>query len=130
MWIFLSSAPLSLTKPVPSVSRSAASTSSSSAATSSMISRASAAAMMTALPTRCVPRLANVPMQCGPLSVSAVSTRTFSGGRPSVSAAHWVTTVLRPCPRSTEDSETTKVPVVVAWTSAWEGSPPEFMPVG
>jgi hypothetical protein len=35
-------------------------------------------------------------MQCGPLSVSAVSTRTYSVGRPRVSAAHWVTTVLRP----------------------------------
>jgi hypothetical protein len=34
--------------------------------------------MMTALPTRCVPRLAKVPMQCGPVSVSAVSTSTFS----------------------------------------------------
>ena len=38
--------------------------------------------MITALPTRCVPRLANVPMQCGPVSVSAVSTMMFSYGRP------------------------------------------------
>ena len=41
-------------------------------------SRASCAAMITALPTRCVPREANVPMQCGPGSVSAVSTMMFS----------------------------------------------------
>ena len=51
---------------------------SSSAAAASMISRASCAAMITALPTRCVPREANVPMQCGPVSVSAVSTMMFS----------------------------------------------------
>ena len=78
MWIFFSSEPFSRTKPVPSVSRSSGSTSSSSAATCSITSRASLAAMITALPTRCVPRLANVPMQCGPVSVSAVSTRMFS----------------------------------------------------
>ncbi len=78
MWIFFSSEPLSLMKPVPSVSRSSASTSSSSAAAASIASRASWAAMITALPTRCVPRDANVPMQCGPVSVSAVSTMMFS----------------------------------------------------
>ena len=86
--------------------------------------------MMTALPTRWVPRLAKVPMQCGPVSVSAVSTRTFSIGRPSVSAAHWAAIVLMPWPRSTEDSVITNVPVVVEWISACEGSPPRFMPVG
>ena len=28
------------------------------------------------------------------------------------------------------DSVTTKFPVVVEWISAWDGSPPRFMPVG
>ncbi len=41
---------------------------------------------MTALPARWVPREANVPMQCGPVSVSAVSTTTRSVGTPIVSA--------------------------------------------
>ena len=41
------------------------------------------AAMMTALPTRCVPRRAKVPMQCGPVSVSAVSIVTSSAERRS-----------------------------------------------
>ena len=117
-------------KPVPSVSRSAGSTSSWSAATCSITSRASRAAMITALPTRCVPRLANVPMQCGPVSVSAVSTMMFSNGSPSVSAAHCAAIVLIPWPRSTEESVTTKLPVVVEWMSACDGSPPRFMPVG
>ena len=39
-------------------------------------------------------------------------------------------TVFRPWPRSTEERLMTKLPVVVAWISAWEGSPPRFMPVG
>ena len=86
--------------------------------------------MMMALPMRCVPRLAKVPMQCGPVSVSAVSMMTFSAGTPIVSAQICVITVFRPCPRSTLDSVTTKLPVVVAWMSAWLGSPPRFMPVG
>ena len=86
--------------------------------------------MMMALPMRCVPRLANVPMQCGPVSVSAVSMMTLSSGTPIVSAQICVITVFRPWPRSTLDSVTTKLPVVVAWTSAWLGSPPRFMPVG
>jgi len=49
---------------------------------------------------------------------------------PSVSAQICAITVFNPCPRSTEDSVTTKFPVVVACTSAWLGSPPRFMPVG
>ena len=122
--------PLTWMPPLPSVSRSAALTSSSSAATSSSTWRASFAAMMMALPIRCVPRLANVPMQCGPVSVSAVSMITISGGTPIVSAQICVITVRSPWPRSVEDKETTKLPVVVAWTSAWLGSPPRFMPVG
>jgi hypothetical protein len=64
------------------------------------------------------------------VSVSAVSTITFSNGRPSVSAAHWAAIVLIPWPRSTEESVTTNEPVVVECTSAWDGSPPRFMPVG
>jgi hypothetical protein len=52
----------------------AAFTSSSSAAASIITPRASRAAAITALPTRCVPREANEPMQCGPVSESAVST--------------------------------------------------------
>ncbi len=86
--------------------------------------------MTMALPMRWVPRLAKVPMQCGPVSVSAVSISTISGGTPIASAQIWVITVRNPWPRSTLDSVTTKVPVVVAWTSAWLGSPPRFMPVG
>ncbi len=122
--------PLTWMLPLPSVSRSAAPTSSSSAATSISTARASFAAMMMALPMRCVPRLAKVPMQCGPVSVSAVSMITISGGTPIASAQIWVITVFNPCPRSVEESETTKLPVVVACTSAWLGSPPRFMPVG
>ena len=91
---------------------------------------ASSAARMIALPARCVAREANVPMQCGPVSVSPVSTRTVSNGTPSASAPIWASTVFRPCPRSTLDSVMTKLPTVVAWTSAWVGSPPRFMPVG
>ena len=64
-WILVSGLPTRRTKPVPSVSRSSASTSSSSAATCSITSRASRAAMMTALPTRCVPRLAKVTVRFG-----------------------------------------------------------------
>jgi hypothetical protein len=86
--------------------------------------------MITALPTRWVPRLAKVPMQCGPVSVSAVSMMTFSIGMPRVSAAHWAATVFRPWPRSTEERLTTNPPIVVAWIRAWDGSPPRFMPVG
>ena len=123
-------APFTWMLPLPSVSRSEASASSSSAATSSSTSRASFAAMMMALPMRWVPRLANVPMQCGPVSVSAVSTMTVSTGTPIVSAQICAITVFSPCPRSTEESVTTKFPVVVACTSAWLGSPPRFMPVG
>jgi hypothetical protein len=67
-------APLTRIEPLPSVSRSPGSTSSSSAAASIITARASRAAAITALPTRCVPREANEPMQCGPVSESAVST--------------------------------------------------------
>ena len=67
-------APLTWMLPRPSVSRSAALTSSSSAAASIMTPRASLAATITALPTRCVPREAKLPMSCGPVSESAVST--------------------------------------------------------
>ena len=45
-------------------------------------------------------------------------------------AAHCAAIVLMPWPRSTEESVTTNDPVVVEWMSAWEGSPPRFMPVG
>src|SRR6476646_9058761 len=58
-------APLTWMLPRPSVSRSAALTSSSSAAASIITPRASLAAAMTALPTRCVPREANDPMRPG-----------------------------------------------------------------
>jgi len=40
----------------------------------SLTPRASFAADITALPTRWVPREAKLPMQCGPVSESAVST--------------------------------------------------------
>src|SRR5215831_17093088 len=63
-------APFTWIAPRPSVSRSPGSTSSSSAAASIMTARASRAAAITALPTRCVPRDANEPMQCGPVSES------------------------------------------------------------
>ena len=95
------------------------STSSSSAATSSITWRASFAAWMTALPMRCVPREAKVPMQCGPVSVSAVSTMTRSVGTPIVSAQICAMICFRPWPRSTLDSVTMKLPVGVEWTSAW-----------
>ena len=77
-----------------------------------------------------LPRLAKVPMQCGPVSVSAVSMMTRSTGTPIVSAQIWLMICFMPWPRSTEDSETMKLPVGVEWTSAWVGSPPKFMPVG
>ena len=32
--------------------------------------------------------------------------------------------------RSVAESVTTNEPLVVAWTSAWDGSPPRFIPVG
>ena len=67
--------------------------------------------MMMALPMRCVPRLAKVPMQCGPVSVSAVSMMTVSTGTPIVSAQICAITVFSPWPRSTLDSVTTKLPV-------------------
>ena len=67
-------APLTWMFPCPSVSRSVAETSSSSAAASISCARASLAARITALPTRCVPRDAKLPMSCGPVSLSAVST--------------------------------------------------------
>ena len=67
-------APRTWMLPLPSVSRSPALTSSSSAAASIITPRASLAAVITALPTRWVPRDANEPMQCGPVSESAVST--------------------------------------------------------
>ena len=86
--------------------------------------------MMIALPARCVVRLANVPMQCGPVSVSPVSISTFSIGTPSASAPICARTVLSPWPRSVLARLMTKVPVVVMWISAWVGSPPRFMPVG
>ena len=84
--------------PWPSISRSSTAASSSSAATSSSAWRASVAAAITALPTRWVARLANVPMSCGPVSVSAVSTTTSSNATPSVSAAIWPITVRKPWP--------------------------------
>ena len=125
-----SGAPRTMRLPWPSKTRSLRAASNSSAATSSSASRASTAAAMTALPTRCVARLAKVPMSCGPVSVSAVSTTTSSIRTPSVSAAIWPMTVRRPWPRSVAESETTNEPLVVAWMSACEGSPPRFMPVG
>ena len=76
--------------------------------------RASAAAMITALPARCVVRLAKVPVQWGPVSVSPVSTITVSKGTPRVSAAICAKIVFRPWPRSTLDMVTTKLPDVVA----------------
>ena len=85
---------------------------------------------MTALPARCVPREAKVPMQCGPVSVSAVSTTTRSVGTPIVSAQICAMICFMPWPRSTMDSVTMKLPVGVECTSAWVGSPPRFMPVG
>ena len=116
--------------PWPSVSRSSGRASSSSAATSIITLRASSAAMMMALPARWVVRLAKVPMQCGPVSESAVSMITFSKGTPSASAPICARTVFSPCPRSELDRLMTNVPVVVLWISAWVGSPPRFMPVG
>ncbi len=86
--------------------------------------------MMIALPARCVVRLANVPMQCGPVSVSPVSIRTFSTGTPSASAPICARTVFNPWPRSVLARLITNEPVVVMWMSAWVGSPPRFMPVG
>ena len=98
-------APLTWMLPRPSVSRSAALTSSSSAAASIITPRASRAAAITALPTRCVPREANEPMQCGPVSESAVSTNTSSTGTPSVSAQICRVTDFMPWPRSIDDSD-------------------------
>ena len=126
----LSGTPATTMSPSPSVSRSSGAASSSSAATSSIARRASSAAWMIALPARWVARLANVPMQCGPVSLSAVSTITVSNGTPSVSAPIWASTVFSPWPRSTLESVITNAPVVVACTSACVGSPPRFMPVG
>ncbi len=64
--------------PSPSSTRSLTATSSSSDASWRNASRASMAAALTAFPTRWVPRLAKVPMQCGPVSVSAVSITIWS----------------------------------------------------
>ncbi len=122
--------PLTIRFPCPSSSRSSTPTSSSSAATSSRAWRASVAAAITALPTRWVARLANVPMSCGPVSVSAVSMTISSNSTPSVSAAIWPMTVFSPCPRSVAERVTTNDPLVVAWIRACDGSPPRFMPVG
>ena len=72
----LAGTPRTIRLPWPSVSSSSTGASSSSAATSSRAWRASLAAAITALPTRCVARLAKVPMSWGPVSVSAVSTTT------------------------------------------------------
>ena len=116
--------------PSPSSTRSFTLTSSSSEASWSTLSRASIAASRTALPTRCVARDANVPMSWGPVSVSAVWMTTWSYGTPRVSAAIWAITVRSPWPRSVAASTTLNDPDVVAWTSAWDGSPPRFMPVG
>ncbi len=71
-------APATMTFPWPSVTRSSTAASSSSDATSRIACRASVAAALTALPTRWVARLANVPMSWGPVSVSAVSTTISS----------------------------------------------------
>ena len=95
-----------------------------------MTPRASLAAVITALPTRWVPREANEPMQCGPVSESAVSTYTSSTGMPSVSAQICRVTDFSPWPRSIDDSATVNLPVGLEWTSAWLGSPPRFMPIG
>ena len=95
-----------------------------------MVFFASSAAMMMALPARCVVRLAKVPMQCGPVSVSPVSMSTFSNGTPNASAPICARTVFRPWPRSQLARLMTNVPVVVMWISAWVGSPPRFIPVG
>ena len=92
--------------------------------------RASVAAAITAFPTRWVARLANVPMSCGPVSVSAVSMTICSYGTPIVSAAIWAMTVRSPWPRSVAERVTTKEPLVVAWIRACDGSPPRFIPVG
>ena len=75
-------------------------------------------------------REANEPMQCGPVSESAVSTYTSSTGTPSVSAQICRVTDFMPCPRSMEESATVNLPVGLEWTSAWLGSPPRFMPIG
>ncbi len=69
-------------------------------------------------------------MSWGPVSVSAVSITISPKSTPSVSAAIWPMTVLSPCPRSVAESDTTNDPLVVAWISACDGSPPRFMPVG
>ena len=73
-----SATPLMWMLPSPSVSRSSGLASSSSPATSSIALRASCAAITTALPARWVVRLAKVPVQWGPVSVSAVSTTMLS----------------------------------------------------
>jgi len=75
-----------------------------------MATRASLAAITTALPARWVVRLAPVPLQWGPVSVSPVSTITVSSGTPRVSAASCAITVFNPWPRSTLASATVKAP--------------------
>ena len=57
-------------------------------------------------------------MQWGPVSVSAVSIITFSKDTPRTSAAICAITVFNPCPKSVDDKEITKVPVVVEWIKA------------
>ena len=102
----LSGEPTTRTLPLPSSSRSA--TDDLQLLGRELEDRARApraAATLTALPTRWVPRLANVPMSCGPVSVSAVWTTISSYGTPSVSAAIWATTVLSPWPRSVAASD-------------------------
>ena len=123
-------APRTWMLPRPSVTRSPASTSSFSAAASSRTPRASSAAAMTALPTRWVPREAKLPMQCGPVSESAVSTNTSSTGTPRASAQIWRTTLFMPWPRSIEERATVNFPPGLECTSAWLGSPPRFIPIG
>ena len=77
-----------------------------------------------------VPRDAKLPMSCGPVSESAVSTCTSSIGTPSVSAQICRVTDFMPWPRSMADSETVNLPLGLECTSAWLGSPPRFMPMG
>ena len=79
---------------------------------------------------RCVPREAKVPMQCGPVSVSAVSIDDAVGRHADRLGADLRHDLLQALAEIDEDSVTMKLPVGVEWTSAWLGSPPRFMPVG
>jgi hypothetical protein len=89
------------------------------------------AAMMTALPTRWVVRLAKVPMSVrAAVGVAGVDEHRLErhAERLGADLGDHRAQALAEVDRRQRDHELARW--VVAWTSAWDGSPPRFMPVG